>query len=82
MSRDADNLADVQWIAHCAHRLREQWPHADPTSLEEAAADLLRDPTLRELPAAQAALTWVRRGIPDDATRAAWREAKGPAEAA
>ena len=34
MDRGADNLADVQWVALCAERLREQWPRADRTGLE------------------------------------------------
>ena len=36
MNRDADNLVDVTWVAWCAEWLREQWPRADGTSLEEA----------------------------------------------
>jgi len=64
MNRDAGNLADVQWVARCAWRLREQWPHADPTSLEEAAAELWHDQELRALAPVDAALTWLRRGIP------------------
>jgi hypothetical protein len=72
MNPAADNLADAHWIAWCAHRLREQWPHADPTSLEEAAGEILKDPAMRALPPAEAAVTWLRRGIPDDASRAAW----------
>ena len=67
MNRDADNLADVQGVAHCAHRLREQWPHADPTSLEEAAADLWEDESLRAMPPAQAAVASLRRGMPEGA---------------
>ncbi len=64
MNRDADNLAGVQWIAQCANQLREQWPRADPTSLEEAAAELWRDKSLRVLTPVDAAATWLRRGIP------------------
>jgi hypothetical protein len=64
MSRYAGNLADVQWLARCAWRLREHWPHADPTSLEEAAAELWHDESLRTLAPADAAITWLRRGIP------------------
>jgi hypothetical protein len=62
MDRDASKFFDVQWVAQCAHRLRERWPHADPTSLEEAAAELWDDETLRAMPAAQAAESWLRRG--------------------
>ena len=66
MNRDADNLADVQWAAQCAHRLREQWPHADPTSLDETAAQLWQDESLRVMAPAEAAIAWLRRGIPGD----------------
>jgi hypothetical protein len=40
MNRDADNLADARPIAQWSHRLRERGPHADVTSLEEAAVEL------------------------------------------
>ena len=61
MNRDADNLADVQWVAQCAHRLRERWPHADVVSLEEAAVELWADEALRAMPAAQAAASWLAK---------------------
>jgi hypothetical protein len=67
MNRDADNLVDVQWVAKCARCLREQWPHADPTSLEEAAAEIWRDETMRRLTPTQAALGWLRQGLPESA---------------
>lgn len=60
MDRDADNLADVQWLAQCAHRLREQWPHADPTSLDETAADLWQDESLRSLEPREAVDRWLQ----------------------
>jgi hypothetical protein len=66
------NLEDVKWIAQCAHRLRKQWPHADPTSIEETASELLQEPALRAMSPAQAATTWLRRGIPDEVDRASW----------
>ncbi len=43
MNRDADNLVDVQWLARCANRLRQEWPRADVTSIEEAALELCLD---------------------------------------
>ena len=67
MDRPADNLIDVTWVAWAAERLREQWPRADATSLEEAARDLWRDETLRLLGPRQAAEKWLRRGIPPTA---------------
>ena len=50
MNRDADNLVDVQWLARCANRLRQEWPRADVTSIEEAALELWSAEWLRELP--------------------------------
>jgi uncharacterized protein (DUF1684 family) len=64
MNRDADNLIDVTWVAWCAERLREQWPRADATSLEEAARDLWSDESLRAIGPRQAAEKWLQRGIP------------------
>ena len=67
MNRDADNLADAQWVAQCAECLREQWPRADPTSLADAAGELWADEALRRLTPSQAALGWLRRGLPESA---------------
>ena len=64
MDRKPDKFFDVRWVAQCARRLRERWPHADITSLEEAAKELWRDDTLRAMPAIQAAESWLRRGLP------------------
>ena len=54
------NLADLKWVAQCAHRLHEQWPWADPESLEDAAAELCEDGELRSLNPTLAAHTWLR----------------------
>ena len=62
MDRDTSKLFDVQWVAQCARRLRERWPHADPTSLEEAAIELWEDEELRAVPGARAAEIWLQRG--------------------
>jgi hypothetical protein len=59
VNADADNWQDVQWVAQCARRLREQWPHADVLSLEEAAADLWRVDWLRQMTPAEAAELWL-----------------------
>ena len=60
MNRDADNLADVQWLAQCANRLRQQWPRADVASIEEAALELWGTPELRELAGEAAATAWLK----------------------
>ncbi len=67
MNRDADNLAAVQWVAQCAQCLREQWPRADPTSLEDAAVEIWRDEAMRKLTPTQAVLGWLRLGLPESA---------------
>jgi hypothetical protein len=59
MSCDADNRIDVRWVAQCAHRLRERWPHADVTSLEEAATELWRNEELRAMAPVEAAQRWL-----------------------
>jgi hypothetical protein len=64
VNRDADNLIDAQWVARCARVLRGRWPHADPTSLEEAATELWRDEALHPLAPEEAAAVWLRRGLP------------------
>ena len=64
MDRGADNLIDMQWVALCAERLREQWPRADRTSLEETARELWAAENSRAFEPRQAAEKWLRRGIP------------------
>ena len=64
MDRAADHLIDVTWVAWCAERLREQWPRADATSLEETARELWGDETVRLMGPRQAAEKWLRRGTP------------------
>jgi hypothetical protein len=59
MNRDADNLADVQWVAQCARRLREQWPRVELAVLEEAALELWREERFRALPGDSAAAAWL-----------------------
>jgi|BarGraIncu00222A_1022003.scaffolds.fasta_scaffold116586_2 hypothetical protein len=59
MIRDADNLADAQWIAQCARRLRERWPRVDLAMLEEIALELWRDERLSALSGEQAAAAWL-----------------------
>ncbi len=62
MQRDAGKLHDITWVAQCAHRLRARWPHVDPASLEEAAAELWLDEALRAMAAIDAAEAWLARG--------------------
>lgn len=54
---------DVQWVARCAHRLRERWPHADLMSLEDAACELWTRDTWRDQDPDIAAERWLRLGV-------------------
>ena len=60
MNRDADNLVDVQWIAKCANRLREEWPRADVASIDETALELWQVDWLCEMSGEAAAALWLR----------------------
>ena len=60
MNRDAGNLADVQWLARCANRLRVEWPRADVTSIDEAALELWNVDWLREMSGEDAAVLWLQ----------------------
>jgi len=37
------------WIYYCARQLKLHWRTVDPEQLQELAADLARDPVLRDL---------------------------------
>ena len=60
MDPDVDNLADVQWLAHCAERLRQQWPRADVASIEETARELWNFECLRQMHGEEAAALWLQ----------------------
>jgi hypothetical protein len=75
MEPQEQELRDVQWVAACAHRLRDRWPHADPTIVEELAADLWMNPALRPLPPTDAAEAWLQ---PIGATRVRATASDGP----
>ena len=59
MEPGIDQLADAQWVAQCAERLRRRWPRADRTSLEETARELGLTPQLRALSPSEAAERWL-----------------------
>lgn len=53
-------LSVQDWIAIAAHRLAHRWPHVPADQLDEVAADLWADETMRALPPAEAAELWLR----------------------
>jgi hypothetical protein len=52
------DFVDAQWVAQCAHRLRDCWLQAPTTVLEETAEELWGN---EALPAADAAESWLGR---------------------
>jgi len=52
------------WVARCSHRLRERWRTVDLESLEDLARELWADERLRARQPEDAAVEWLRRGIP------------------
>ena len=58
-----DEMAQGQWVAQCARRLRQHWRTIDLASLEEVAADLYGDERMRSMSPAAAAVVWLGQGV-------------------
>jgi hypothetical protein len=56
-----------EWIARCSARLHAQWPRLSREQRDEAAAELWADERWRLLEPEQAAVEWLRQGIPQAA---------------
>jgi hypothetical protein len=56
---------DREWVAQCAHRLRERWRTVAPCDLEAIAEELRLDHELGPLPPSDAAALWLGRGLPN-----------------
>lgn len=54
-----DTISAEIWIAACAHQLQRRWRTVDPEQLEDLAADLWRDPSLRAMSPGMAAEQWL-----------------------
>jgi len=54
-----DSMPAAIWIDAVAHRLHRHWRTVDAEQLEEVATDLWRDPRLREMNPAEAAIAWL-----------------------
>ena len=52
------------WTFRCAQQLHEQWPRVDFADLENVAEALLREQRWQSMEPSQAAIEWVRQGIP------------------
>jgi len=53
-----------EWTWKCAERLHEQWPRVDRSDLEHLAEALQRENRWSSLGPDEAAITWLRQGIP------------------
>jgi hypothetical protein len=60
----------AEWTWKCAERLQEQRPRVDRVDLEHIAEALHREERWRALEPDNAALEWLRQGIPAEAPRA------------
>jgi hypothetical protein len=54
-----------QWLARCAARLHQRWPHVPDDQLREVAADIQRNAWRQIKEPEHAAVEWLRQGIPD-----------------
>ena len=59
-----EDVRQVEWVARCAHRLREHWRTVAVQSLEEVANELWLNSELSRMPPEDAAVAWLCRGIP------------------
>ena len=57
-------MEPLEWITRCSARLAQQWPRANAADLDDAALDLWQVERWREMEPEEAALTWLRLGIP------------------
>lgn len=53
-----------EWTWRCAEKLHEQWPRVDPGDLVNVAEALQREDRWKGREPGEAALEWLRQGIP------------------
>jgi len=56
---DHDDIPTDIWIFYCVRQLKMHWRTVDPEQLEELAADLAREPHLRQMSPQAAAAKWM-----------------------
>ena len=59
-----EDVRQVEWVARCAHRLREHWRTVAVQSLEEVANELWLNSELSRMPPEDAAVEWLGLGVP------------------
>ncbi len=58
------NLDRHEWVIRCSARLHAQWPRIGREQHDEAAEELWRAGSWRELERVQAAAAWIDLGAP------------------
>ena len=53
-----------QWTLRCAQQLAQQWPRVGASDLEHLAEALGTEPRWRSMEPGEAAIEWLRQGIP------------------
>lgn len=57
-------MTPAEWTFRCAKQLHEQWPRVPHNDLEHLADALLKEERWSSMEPSQAALEWLRQGIP------------------
>jgi hypothetical protein len=58
-------MDEQEWVARCSARLHAQWPRLQRQQRDEAAKELWLKEDLRSHEPEDAAVKWLRQGIPD-----------------
>ena len=62
-------MNETEWVARCSARLHAQSPRLHRDQRDEVASELLHDSRWQHLEPEQAAVDWLRQGIPGDEKR-------------
>ena len=54
----------TEWTFRCAAQLHEQWPRVPHEDLENLAEALMKEDRWRAMEPSEAAVQWLRQGIP------------------
>lgn len=57
-------MNEQEWVARCSARLHAQWPRLEREQRDEAARELWLKEELRSQEPEDAAVKWLRQGIP------------------
>jgi len=60
-------MDEYEWVVRCSARLHAQWPRLCRDERDDTARQLWRDERWRNQDPEQAAVEWLRQGIPNAA---------------